>query len=410
MKPKTYKLADLNIDINQISKSSLEVVKKLTSKKFTAYLVGGAVRDLLLGKNPKDFDVVTNARPHEIKRLFKRAFIIGRRFKLVHVRIEGDLVDVSTFRKTANSSNNNKNSPLIVDNTYGDVTQDVQRRDLTVNALLLDPKKKVILDYMNGIEDLSNRILRVIGDPETRYVEDPVRMVRILRLAAKSNCTIATESLQPIKRLTKLLDDVPDARLLDEFIKIMNSDASRGTIQLMIENNVINAYFPHLKKFKKKQMLFIYDALSNNDHRIRKNLRNSISFLLSAIYWPLVQDEWQEACDNNRGNMNTMYHLYMRCGINNNKVLTKVLRLRVQEIWEYQSRFYRLYNKARAKSIDPNLYKVKKALAFMRIRNEHNDFSTEIRDWWETFIELDKSAKNKLLAKSRKRRRKKKTK
>ncbi|HMU65467.1 MAG TPA: polynucleotide adenylyltransferase PcnB, partial [Nitrosomonas sp.] len=220
---------------NQISASALKVTLALQQAGYSAYIVGGAIRDLLLGIKPKDFDIATNAMPEEVRGLFRRSRIIGRRFRLVHVMFGDEIVEVSTFRANYSADNDagmmapNPADPhgrLLHDNIFGSQEEDVLRRDFTMNALLYNPATEEILDYLNGYQDIQARCLRIIGSPEQRYREDPVRMLRAVRLAAKLNVQLDEITAAPIGDLAPLLQNVPSARLFDEILKLLLSGHS----------------------------------------------------------------------------------------------------------------------------------------------------------------------------------------
>ena len=235
MKCQIIPLRELNIDTNKIHQDGIDVVKTLQRKGYQAYLVGGAVRDLLLGLEPKDYDVATSATPEQVKRLFRRAWIIGRRFRLVSVCLRKEIIEVSTFRKAPNKQSILASGQVYEDNIFGTVEEDAYRRDLTINALMLDPVKMQVLDYVNGIKDIKNLSLKIIGNSEQRYNEDPVRMMRVLRLSAKLGCTVTPLSLRPLRKLAPLLNKIPPARLFDEFKKLIFSKMASKAFKILLE-------------------------------------------------------------------------------------------------------------------------------------------------------------------------------
>src|SRR6185436_688056 len=209
---------------NAISASALKVCDVLADKGYAAYVVGGAVRDILLGIEPKDFDVATDARPEQIKPLFRRALIIGRRFRLVHVMLGPETIEVSTFRGAdPQTSEKDEHGRVLRDNVFGTQAEDARRRDFSVNALYFDPATEEVVDFHGGLADLKKRVLRVIGEPVTRYREDPIRMLRAVRLAAKLGLTLDAATREPIAELAPLMERVPPARLFDEMLKLLLS-------------------------------------------------------------------------------------------------------------------------------------------------------------------------------------------
>ena len=237
----------------EISRYALSVVDRLQQAGYQAYLVGGCVRDLLLNLEPKDFDVATSATPEQVRAEFRNARVIGRRFKLVHVHFGREIIEVATFRanhpqgdedEDSNLSSRNESGRILRDNVYGSLEDDAQRRDFTINALYLDASCERILDYANGVHDIRNRLIRLIGDPEKRYQEDPVRMLRAVRFAAKLDFDIEKHSAAPIPHLARLLHEIPSARLFDEVLKLFLAGNAEHTFELLLEYNLFAPLFP----------------------------------------------------------------------------------------------------------------------------------------------------------------------
>src|SRR5438093_2396091 len=219
-----------------LSPAAAKVCAVLREAGFSAFVVGGAVRDLLLGIVPKDFDVATDARPEQIKPLFRRALIIGRRFRLVHVMMGADTIEVSTFRAAdPNTAEKDEHGRVLRDNVFGTQAEDARRRDFSVNALYYDPATEEVVDFHGGLADLKRRVLRVIGEPETRYREDPVRMLRAVRRAAKLGLTLDPATREPIRRLAPLMERVPPARLFDEMLKLLLSGHASACLRQLRE-------------------------------------------------------------------------------------------------------------------------------------------------------------------------------
>lgn len=232
-----------------ISRNAVNVVERLQKAGYQAYLVGGCVRDLLLNLEPKDFDVATSATPEQVRAEFRNARVIGRRFKLVHVHFGREIIETATFRanhpqgadeEDSNQSSRNESGRILRDNVYGNQEEDAQRRDFTMNALYYDPVTERILDYAHGVHDIRNRLIRLIGDPEQRYLEDPVRMLRAVRFAAKLGFEIEKHSAAPIRRLAPMLRDIPSARLFDEILKLFLGGKAERTFELLLELSLIH--------------------------------------------------------------------------------------------------------------------------------------------------------------------------
>lgn len=275
-----------------ISHAALKIMKQLGEQGFEAYLVGGGVRDLLLGGHPKDFDVATNATPEQIKRLFRSARIIGRRFKIVHVRFGREVIEVTTFRGH-NTESQNEDGMLLRDNVFGTLESDAIRRDFTINALYYTLNNFAIHDYTGGIKDLEQRTLRIIGDPSTRYKEDPVRMLRAVRFSAKLGFTIEPKSRRPITELAELLGNIPAARLFDEVLKLFFGGAATATFTLLREHSLFGQLFPateaQLQTGDKITLAQALQCMCNTDKRIRAGKTVTPAFIFAALLWAPLQ-------------------------------------------------------------------------------------------------------------------------
>ena len=280
----------------QISYGAQKVTDGLQAAGYQAYVVGGAVRDLLLGRAPKDFDVATDATPEEVRRVFRRSRIIGRRFRLVHVMFGEEVVEVSTFRSMieAEDAQTDEHGRLLRDNQFGDQEQDAARRDFTANALFYDPATQEIHDYHNGYADTRKHLLRMIGDPATRYREDPVRMLRAVRLSAKLGFRLDAATAAPIGEMKDLLDNVPQSRLLDEVLKMLLSGHSVECIQQLRKMNLHHGLLPLLDVILEQPMgeKFVMLALRNTDERLSQEKTVSPAFLFAALLWHEVLAAW----------------------------------------------------------------------------------------------------------------------
>ncbi|RUO24527.1 polynucleotide adenylyltransferase PcnB [Aliidiomarina minuta] len=291
-----------NISRTSISEHALKVLYRLHNNNYEAYLVGGCVRDLLLGVEPKDFDVVTNASPEQIKALFRNCRLIGRRFRLAHIVFGRDIIEVATFRghhpeedddANLNTSKQNKEGLLLRDNVYGSIKEDAERRDFTINAMYYSIADFSIHDFANGVSDLEAGIVRLIGDPETRYREDPVRMLRAVRFATKLGLRIEENSRAPIKGLAHLLGNIPPARLFEEFLKLfMNGKAVANFVSLQ-ELGLFNYFFPQIKTALKQEdsneYRMLYQLFIDTDNRLNNGKGVTPAYLFAAILWyPVV--------------------------------------------------------------------------------------------------------------------------
>jgi poly(A) polymerase len=285
-----------NVSRANISPNALKVLYRLKSAGFEAFLVGGGVRDLLLDRHPKDFDVVTNADPDQIQDLFRNCRLIGRRFRLAHVRFGRDIVEVATFRATnvADPEDDDRahsdSGRILRDNVYGTIDEDVWRRDFTVNALYYNITDFSIWDYVDGVRDVRERTLRLIGDPDNRYREDPVRMLRAIRFAAKLGFTLAPETAAPISSLGSLLKDVPPARLFDELLKLFQSGHAARSFELLLEYDLLRYLFRDTQAQletgdRDKIIEFIRRGLANTDQRVLEDKPVTPMFLYALFLW-----------------------------------------------------------------------------------------------------------------------------
>ena len=287
------------INPSALSPAAVNIVERLRGSGFEAYIVGGAVRDLMLGGRPKDFDVATNATPEQVHGLFRGSRIIGRRFQIVHVRHGREIIEVTTYRGHHDSegakpttSRQSDKGLLLRDNVYGTLEEDAARRDLTVNAMYYDPIEHSVLDQMQGTEDIEKRLIRIIGEPAKRYREDPVRMLRVVRFAAKLQFDIEPNTEFEIEHCAALLSEIPAARLFDEFLKLFMSGYAHSTFLLLCEHQLLEYLFPEparqiaaLPRYKRVASL----AMASTDRRVRENRPVTPAFLLAALLWPAVQ-------------------------------------------------------------------------------------------------------------------------
>src|SRR5882724_13613274 len=279
-----------------ISPAASKVCTALREAGFSAYVVGGAVRDLLLGIEPKDFDIATNARPEQVKPLFRRALIIGRRFRLVHVMMGSETVEVSTFRAAdPDTAEKDEHGRVLRDNVFGTQAEDARRRDFTVNALYFDPATEEVVDFHGGLADLKKRLLRVIGEPVTRYREDPVRMLRGVRLAAKLGLRLDAATREPIRELAPLMDRVPPARLFDEMLKLLLSGHASACLRQLREVGLHKGVLPLLDVILEQPLgeRFVTLALAQTDERVLADRPVSPAFLFAALLWHEVLAAWK---------------------------------------------------------------------------------------------------------------------
>ena len=378
------------VDASALSKSAVAVVARLRENNYSAFIVGGAVRDLLLGKRPKDFDVATDATPEQIVALFRGARIIGRRFQIVHVRMGREIIEVTTFRghhegdssKVAAKSNKGL---LIRDNVYGTLDQDAARRDLTINALYLDPVNNLIYDDLDGLADIQRRTIRIIGDPAARYREDPVRMLRVARFAAKLGFNIDTSTQEAIAECRHLLADIPSARLFDEAIKLFMSGHATSTLEQLIRHDLLETLFPeavnalHLKGAHE----LISQVMKNTDGRIARGKPVTPAFLFAALLWPAValrSDEIVRAGNTEGSPVNSAGQQILMNSLQR-VAIPKRFSIPMREIWDLQPRLDKCSSK-RAKSILA-LRRFRASFDLLLLRAEHDNALNSVVKFWE---------------------------
>ena len=412
-----------NLARGAISPGALKVCEVLHHAGFTAYIVGGAVRDLLLGLPPKDFDVATDARPEQIKPLFRRALIIGRRFRLVHVMIGGETVEVSTFRaatpETADAGENqvvrDEHGRVLRDNVFGSQEDDARRRDFTVNALFYDPATQEVIDFHGGLADLKKRVLRVIGDPETRYREDPVRMLRAVRLAAKLGFTLDADTRAPIRRLAGLMERVPAARLFDEMLKLLLSGHASACLRQLRDVGLQKGLLPLLDVILEQPLgeRFVTLALAQTDERVRADRPVSPAFLFAALLWHEVLAAWrarekrgERAIPALEAAMDEV--LDVQC---EKLAITRKLTATMREIWTMQPRFEARSGQRPYRLLEAQRFRM--AYDFLALRAASGEVSEEIEAWWRSFQDADADTRRAMLhpetvgTKRRRRRRRK---
>jgi poly(A) polymerase len=405
------------IDPKLLDDNAVRVVRTLKDAGHEAYIVGGAVRDLLVGLRPKDFDVATDATPEQVKVLFRRAFIIGRRFRLVHVVFgrgrEHEVIEVSTFRAYLDASaaeqvlGNEKSAKreiaekthvvdaagrVLRDNVWGPQIEDAARRDFTINAMYYDPTTQTVVDYHAGLADVRAKRLRMIGDPETRYREDPVRIVRVVRFAAKLGFEIDPATRKPIRAMAALLANVPQSRLFDEMIKLLQTGHSLASIAELKKQGLERGVFPVLDAVLAPQQppapereRFVRLALEDTDRRVAEGRSVVPSFMLACMLWHEVLGRWSALRDAGEAPFPALQQAIdavfdLRIGdISGRGKLAADMR----EVWQMQPRFERRSaNTAHSLVAQPRF---RAGYDFLRLRADVGEVDPELADWWEDF-------------------------
>jgi len=380
-----------SISRRNISNSALKVMSRLNQSGFEGYLVGGGVRDLLLDNSPKDFDVATNATPEQVKTLFRNSRIIGRRFKIVHVRFGPEIIEVTTFRGQNSESSQHVESDsgqLLRDNVYGDMESDALRRDFTINALYYSSKDFGIYDYTTGLQDIERRQLRMIGDPTTRYTEDPVRLLRAVRFASKLGFSIEAATEAPIREQAHLLSHVPPARLFDEILKLFLGGYATATYSLLNDHGLFKELFPDTNKVIKNNPYYgplIDEVMLNTDKRIRSNKRVTPAFIYAAILWPAMHDRllilrgkgMSEFDAFNDASQSVISRQLQRI------MIPKRFLIPMRQIWELQWRLPNRNGKRAYRLLDHPKFRA--GFDFLLAREAAGEELDGLGQWWDLF-------------------------
>ncbi|CAN5254107.1 polynucleotide adenylyltransferase PcnB [soil metagenome] len=407
------------------------VVTTLQDAGYEAYVVGGAVRDLLLGLRPKDFDVATNATPEQVKSLFRRAFIIGRRFRIVHVVYgrgrEHEVIEVSTFRAYMDNAaaeqvkGNERTSKgelagmthavdstgrVLRDNVWGPQEEDAARRDFSVNAMYYDPASQIVVDYHNGIKDAKKLVLRMIGDPSTRYREDPVRIIRAIRFSAKLAALgfeIEPKTAAPLIDSARLLADVPQSRLFDEMLKLLQTGHAIATIAQLRKLGLSKGIYPLLDVVvERADQPFVKAALQDTDRRVDEGKPVAPSFLLACVLWADVRDGWAQRIEGRHGQRGLPPFPALQDAIDDvfNSRIGDVsgrgkLAADMREIWMMQPRFDKRSGSTPYSLVEQARFRA--AFDFMRLRADVGEIDEAIAEWWQEFSVADDSRRQDLL-------------
>jgi len=379
------------ISEHQISQSALKVMNRLNQAGFEGYLVGGGVRDLLLSGSPKDFDVATDATPEQVKQLFRNSRIIGRRFRIVHVRFGREIIEVTTFRGQNSDSNQQIESDtgqLLRDNVYGDLESDALRRDFTANALYYCAKDQCIYDYTNGIEDLNNRQLKMIGDPVTRYKEDPVRLLRAVRFAAKLGFNIEENTQAPIQEQAHLLSHVPPARLFEEILKLFLSGYATATYELLRQYALLDELFPESARVMDNHFSYrplIDEMIANTDKRIRTNKRVTPAFIYAALLWPVMHDEFLKLRESGASEVDAFGQASQRAiSLQLQRIMIpKRFLIPMRQIWELQWRLPKRQGKRAQRLLEHPKFRA--AYDFLLMREIAGEQLDDLGSWWNQY-------------------------
>lgn len=413
----------------RLSHGARKVCDVLQHAGHEAYVVGGAVRDLLIGVRPKDFDVATNASPEDVHRLFRRSRLIGRRFKLVHVMFGDETIEVSTFRagnpdpvtgpsseaapeakgrRTADQARHgamenarlvDEHGRVLRDNVYGTREQDAARRDFTLNALYYDPSTESVLDFHNGLRDIQKRTVRIIGDPGARFREDPVRMLRAARFAAKLGFTIETHTRAPIRRLAGLISHVPPARVFDEMLKLLLSGHAASAVRQLRDDGLHHGLLPMLDVILEQPLgkKFVNLALEQTDERVRVGKPVSPAFLFATLLWHEVLASWKAAEKSGLKPIPALHRAMDEVldAQTDKLAIPKRFTTVMKEIWALQPRFEARSGKRPFALLEHERFRA--AYDFLLLRAQSGEIQTEITEWWTTFADAGQDDQQRML-------------
>ena len=405
--PRIYTRGEHGISRKSISPSALKVLYRLDGAGFRACLVGGGVRDLLLGREPKDFDVATDASPDQVRELFRNCRLIGRRFRLAHVRFGPEIIEVATFRAAHHDDDGDHaemsdEGRILRDNVYGDIEDDVWRRDFTVNGLYYDIHDFSVIDYVGGVEDLQKGVLRVIGDPDQRYREDPVRMLRALRFVVKLGFKLDDACAQPLPQLASLLDAISPARLFDEALKLFHGGYALQTFAALRHYHLFEHLFPLTEIALSHEhhgfpATLLGRALDNTDARIADGKSVTPAFLLAALLWDACEERRQALEADGVSPLEAL-------GIAADQVIARqVARVAVprrftqitRDIWAMQPRLVELSPKRARRAFENPRFRA--AYDFLKLRAEAGDAQADSAAWWTDFQDASDAEREELL-------------
>ena len=391
-------ISPTRINHHLISDAAIDIVLKLQENNYEAYIVGGAIRDILLDYSPKDFDIATNAKPEDIRKIFKYSRIIGRRFKLVHVIYNTETIEVSTFRTAPTEKIHMKNG-ILKDNEYGSMSEDIKRRDFTINALYYDPINKKLIDTFDGKGDIKKKIVRLIGDPQKRFAEDPIRVLRALRFTAKLDMGIHHDTFKHIKPSMNLLETIPHSRLFDEILKFFLTGHAKKSLIIFREYNLTKKYLPAMNSLNPIFERFVFRALDNCDQRIANNKHISPGFIFSVFLWQDVFELWKKNEAHYSHSSLALNDAIDKVIIKQNKIfpIQKRFLVAMSEIWRLQIRFENLSQKKVYRLFTHPRFRA--AYDFMLIRSESDQFEKNLSRWWEEFVNSDDNTRKKLINK-----------
>ncbi|MCG7876757.1 MAG: polynucleotide adenylyltransferase PcnB [Candidatus Thiodiazotropha taylori] len=405
---------DHTISRANISRNAIRVLTKLKSAGYEAYLVGGGVRDLLLGREPKDFDVATSALPEEVKSVFKNCRLIGRRFRLAHVYFGREIIEVATFRSNRQPSQDGErqleNGMILRDNVYGTLDEDAQRRDFTINALYYDVGDFTVIDFADGMSDLQHGVIRLLGDVESRFREDPVRLLRAVRFAAKLGFIIDPSTESPMRRLAPLLKDVPSARLYEEVLKLFLGGSALESFENLRHYGLFGQLFPATEEALSHEdhdfpITFVNRGLNNTDTRLQQDKPVTPAFLFAVLLWEPVRLGYEALLAQDVQPVEALQTAA-------NDVLSDQLKhvsipkrfsYPMRDIWQLQPRFEQRQGKRPYRFLSHPRFRA--AYDFLLLRAEAGEVELELSNWWTEFQRANSQQKQSMTEQGRRGRR-----
>ncbi|MBT3047400.1 MAG: polynucleotide adenylyltransferase PcnB [Candidatus Thiodiazotropha sp. (ex Lucina pensylvanica)] len=385
-----------------ISRNAIRVLTRLNSTGHEAYLVGGGVRDLLLGREPKDFDVATSALPEEVKSVFRNCRLIGRRFRLAHVFFGREIIEVATFRSNKHATEEGErhveNGMILRDNVYGTLEEDAQRRDFTINALYYNVSDFTVIDFADGMSDLRNGVIRLLGDVESRFREDPVRLLRAVRFAAKLGFIIEPETESPMQRLAPLLGEVPSARLYEEVLKLFLGGSALETFEKLRHYGLFGQLFPATEEALSHEdhdfpITFVNRGLANTDARLQQDKSVTPAFLFAVLLWEPVRLGYEALLKQDEQPIEALQSAAsdVLSGQSRHISIPKRFSYPMRDIWQLQPRFQQRQGKKPYRLLTHPRFRA--AYDFLLLRAEAGEVETELAKWWTDFQQANSQQK-----------------
>ncbi|MDO8315804.1 MAG: polynucleotide adenylyltransferase PcnB [Rugosibacter sp.] len=399
-KPGLIPLARHGIHRDSVSPGARRTCEALQKAGYTAYVVGGAVRDLIAGIVPKDYDIATSATPEQVRSLFRRSRIIGRRFQIVHVMQGSETLEVSTFRAAHDADTvKDEHGRVLRDNVFGSMAEDAARRDFTVNALYYDPTTQIVHDYHHGVADLKQKTLRMIGEPTVRYREDPVRMLRAVRLSAKLGLTLDPAVRAPIREMADLMENVPVARVFDEMLKLLFSGHAVECVKRLRDDGLHHGLLPLLDVILEQPLgeKFVLLALTSTDARVKAGKSLSSGYLFATLLWHEVLANWEIRKARRELPTPALYEAMDEVLDQQGEKLAITRRIAgdIKEIWALQPRFEKRAGKSPHRLLEQPRFRA--AYDFLALRAESGEIDQELAAWWHDFQMADLAGREAML-------------